>query len=374
MTKNLLFLSLTIVALTFLTTTQGAEDASFKERTSDSSGPLDNLIVNPKSVLDHIHHVRDKLAEKYKNKSEKHKSSFIPESEVEELMKEARQNSPIFLIGECIKEDWGPCLLSRSHAPQYRNHFENETVTTLIKQIESEEAPIHYTGFACGGMFQDLVVLTKTLAQKPNASLAIHLIDLEHTPYVACQDLIGPTREVKPTESLDPHKVIDQLMERAKKEKWVNEKDCEGDKLEDTKKQFTDICKDYDEKAKQFVSYLQRTFPDAQLSLYLHESSDSYLKYRHKHNLPYPHVVTAVDIKDEMSLLKSSTMHFAELVERTLKSNQRASVISLDKNNSYGHPHPETLETLGKYDITVLRTDMLGDIKILCDSQSLKLK
>ena len=290
-TKNLSFFSLNVIILTSFTAMQGAEDSSFhsKEETYSvitepyqpgflkkwglyqkrNTDPLNNLIVNPKSALDHIHHVRDKLAEKYKDKSEKNKSSFIPESEAEELMKEARQNSPIFLIGECIKEDWGPCLLSRSHAPQYRNHFENETVTTLIKQIESEEAPIHYTGFACGGMFQDLVVLTKTLAQKPNASLAIHLIDLEHTPYVACQDLIGPTREVKPTESLDPHKVIDQLMERAKKEKWVNEKDCEGDKLEDTKKQFTGICKDYDEKAKQFVSYLQRTFPDAQLSLYL---------------------------------------------------------------------------------------------------------
>jgi len=49
-------------------------------------------------------------------------------------------------------------------------------------------------------------------------------------------------------------------------------------------------------------------------------------------------------------------------------------VISAGKNNSYGHPHQETLETLEKYDINVLRTDLSGDIKLICDSQSLKLK
>jgi competence protein ComEC len=49
-------------------------------------------------------------------------------------------------------------------------------------------------------------------------------------------------------------------------------------------------------------------------------------------------------------------------------------VISAGKNNPYHHPHQETLETLGKYDIKVLRTDKDGDVKILCDSQSLKLK
>ena len=48
----------------------------------------------------------------------------------------------------------------------------------------------------------------------------------------------------------------------------------------------------------------------------------------------------------------------------------KIAVISLDEDNSYGHPHPETLETLAKYDITVLRTDILGDIKILVDEHS----
>ena len=49
-------------------------------------------------------------------------------------------------------------------------------------------------------------------------------------------------------------------------------------------------------------------------------------------------------------------------------------VIQVGQDNPYGHPHPETLETLTKYGIKILRTDKDGDIKILCDFQSLKLK
>ena len=49
-------------------------------------------------------------------------------------------------------------------------------------------------------------------------------------------------------------------------------------------------------------------------------------------------------------------------------------VIQVGQDNAYGHPHPETLEILEKYGTNILRTDINGDIKILCDSQSLKLK
>lgn len=42
--------------------------------------------------------------------------------------------------------------------------------------------------------------------------------------------------------------------------------------------------------------------------------------------------------------------------------NPSYSVLSLGKNNSYGHPHAETLETLQKQGTTILRTDELGQI------------
>jgi competence protein ComEC len=43
----------------------------------------------------------------------------------------------------------------------------------------------------------------------------------------------------------------------------------------------------------------------------------------------------------------------------------KIAVISVGKDNSYGQPHSETLAVLEKYGITVLRTDISGDIKII---------
>jgi len=49
-------------------------------------------------------------------------------------------------------------------------------------------------------------------------------------------------------------------------------------------------------------------------------------------------------------------------------------VISVGKNNSYGHPASETLENLNKYGIKVLRTDERGNIKIISDGELLKIE
>jgi uncharacterized protein YxeA len=39
------------------------------------------------------------------------------------------------------------------------------------------------------------------------------------------------------------------------------------------------------------------------------------------------------------------------------------------EDNPYGHPYPQTLETLEKYGIKVLRTDKDGDIKIISNGK-----
>jgi competence protein ComEC len=45
------------------------------------------------------------------------------------------------------------------------------------------------------------------------------------------------------------------------------------------------------------------------------------------------------------------------------------SLISDGKNNSYGHPHRETLDTLTKFGSKILRTDLLGTIIMKSDGQ-----
>lgn len=49
-------------------------------------------------------------------------------------------------------------------------------------------------------------------------------------------------------------------------------------------------------------------------------------------------------------------------------------VISVGKNNRYGHPHSDTLKILHKYGIKILRTDKDGDIKIFSDGNNFKFK
>lgn len=48
-------------------------------------------------------------------------------------------------------------------------------------------------------------------------------------------------------------------------------------------------------------------------------------------------------------------------------------VISCGKDNSYGHPHPETLERLEKKNVTVYRTDQQHTIVASCDGEKLTL-
>jgi len=49
-------------------------------------------------------------------------------------------------------------------------------------------------------------------------------------------------------------------------------------------------------------------------------------------------------------------------------------VISVGKDNRYGHPHPKTLETLKQYGIKTLRTDEEGDIRIVSDGTRYKIE
>lgn len=49
----------------------------------------------------------------------------------------------------------------------------------------------------------------------------------------------------------------------------------------------------------------------------------------------------------------------------------KIAVISVGKENKFGHPHQEVLEILEKNAIKILRTDLNGDIKIISDGENL---
>ena len=62
----------------------------------------------------------------------------------------------------------------------------------------------------------------------------------------------------------------------------------------------------------------------------------------------------------------SSCKEFIEAVSPEI------AVIQCGKDNSYGHPHPETLQTLEG--IKVFRTDLDGDVKIISDGLNYQIK
>ena len=63
----------------------------------------------------------------------------------------------------------------------------------------------------------------------------------------------------------------------------------------------------------------------------------------------------------------SSSYNFIKMI------NPDVAVISVGEDNPYNHPYPTVLELLDKYDINVLRTDLIGDIKITSDGKNIKI-
>lgn len=56
------------------------------------------------------------------------------------------------------------------------------------------------------------------------------------------------------------------------------------------------------------------------------------------------------------------------------KVSPEAAVISCGKDNSYGHPHRETLENLKNAGVTVYRTDTMGTVIAYCDGTSIQIQ
>lgn len=78
--------------------------------------------------------------------------------------------------------------------------------------------------------------------------------------------------------------------------------------------------------------------------------------------------------------LKSDVLKIGHHGSRTSTSEQflgyvdpQYAVISVGKDNKYGHPYQEVLELLNQFKISILRTDESGTIKIKSDGENIKL-
>jgi hypothetical protein len=288
---------------------------------------VDSLLINPLQALDHMTGTENEfLAEVEKRDLINEKDMLKHVKQFELLAQKYEKKSPLLFFGECTDFCWA----TRWKNPHYRNNFENQVSKNLVTKIEStkeaKETPITYTSFACGGALSEIIILTKTLAKKPNAHLTIHLIDLNHEHYVSFAKECGLSREINvgqtpidfPHQLIDfPHHQLNETIKKIPKKSWFSgffSTKNNDDEIKDT------IFRDYfctQKKYQHAIGWLTKTFPQAKLSLFIHDSTDSYLTYLDEHNLPHADVISAADFQDDIGSDTKAVNKYATLCSAT---------------------------------------------------------
>jgi len=310
---------------------------------------LNALVKNPSAVLKNVSKIWDSFNAKFNAKLPKENiwgCFFQTIEDITQLKKQYQQlldqytnECPLFLLDECTErllwnkgtvEGSEPCLLSRTYEPTYRNTFEGKSVAALVSKTKSvKNQPVHYTSFGCGDMFQDLVILTKTLTKTPDARIDIHLIDLQNAWYVAYCDRVFKTREISDQQVVTEKDLVESIEEFKKaKPSFVAPAISGDDSLVNL---LASRCINSEAKCKQFISWLYKTFPQAKLSLHIHDTTDSYLKYIEKNKLSYADVITTADIDDDLAI--TSFPAYTKLCTKTLENNSAADNFWLIKNS-----------------------------------------
>ncbi len=228
----------------------------------------------------------------------------------ETLIHDYESKCPLMLLGECTQDGYQPCTLSRMHN-LHREQYETRLITALCAKIDQAHGlPVHYVSFGSGSLFQDLVILSKVLAQKPDATLAIHFIDVEFTDYVTmCNELDSSKlfvgRNLIPEAIFDcarkivqryPDKPTTQVVESREGDK-IFRSYITTDPMDDKPLIFAYVTGTAE--MKEISSWLIAKFPAARLAFYIHNSGSSYIKYLEQQKLPAPDVITTADIQDD---------------------------------------------------------------------------
>ncbi len=85
-------------------------------------------------------------------------------------------------------------------------------------------------------------------------------------------------------------------------------------------------------------------------------------------------ITKTIEIDSDVLKISHHGSKYSSSEEFLREVSPEIAVISVGKDNSYGHPTTEVLENLNKYGIKVLRTDEAGDIKIISDGKKIKIE
>ena len=246
---------------------------------------LDQVLTNPSKALNRAERVGDSINNKLQVWIKKNIANpeEVEKSTVKELkaltakhlklLKKYPNECPS--LGECTKEDWWPCLLSRHVRPQLRQAFEQEVVKVLSQKIQkNSDKKVTCVGFGVGGMFQDLVIAAKTLTKNPHASLTMHLIDPKFTPLAAYFELKSKNEPIDVTGTLD-EKTLKKMVPIARSQ-WGVPSTMEDEQVKELVRART-LEPFY--RCSEFVLSLKKHFPQEKIKLFVHPKADCYIRH-----------------------------------------------------------------------------------------------
>jgi hypothetical protein len=294
---------------------------------------VDSLLIDPRESFKDMQRVHDAYFEHVKQTYlYGEMDAGMLTNELNRLSQQYEQKCPLFLVDECssIKKEKFSSVLSRNFNHVYKKCFEEKVSQHLVEKIISQQnvcRAISYVNVSCGGSLSALVILTKVLAERPNAWLHVHCIEDDNDHYVAVADLLGVSRAITSNQqalNCNDDK-FEAYVQGIKLLVPFTEAEVRGMLVYD--------CCTVGKKYTQMIKWLSHTFPKAKLSLLVHESCKSYFDYVNKHSLAVADVLSAVDIEDKISCHRTGCSHnYVKLCAEILKKNANASNVYLLEN------------------------------------------
>lgn len=99
----------------------------------------------------------------------------------------------------------------------------------------------------------------------------------------------------------------------------------------------------------------------ASSSVMLTGDAEKYLEFRL--------LLSGADLKSDILKVGHHGSKTSTTADFVAAVSPRYAVISVGRKNRYGHPTQQTLDTLAKFNITILRTDLDGDIEFVSDGR-----
>lgn len=275
------------------------------------------LVTNPLAVRNRSDEVRSRLEQRI-NERAIDQGSVSPA--LVELIEELEHECPLVLVGECE----GTCVLNRARNPHFREAFERRVSGHLLKKLASGKS-VQYTDFGSGSLFQVLVTVAKVLDKQPAAALDLHVIDHANDAFSFYRDHVGRDRRFTAQDQrMIKEQLSPELISRIKYRRYQEDlEDVEVEKI--FKAHYSGIAL----KSSEMITFLDKAFPAATLSLSLHGCVQDYLSYLTNRQLPYPDVVTAADIQDSYSNRSGAYNDYVNLCIKTLLKNPSAETVWL---------------------------------------------